>query len=376
MAYIVNRGVKHLHTSYGGQIPNPNQLRTGYSCYEASGSVDMMNPLNTRLTPNMIATCVDLCATCEDTPQCAAWYLSALSCLFPGLLDVSKRAFKESGYNVTVRNEATIGPLLIELKPCVDNRVCLAMIGQIILIMYKNIDDRSYREYFRKRANAINKEAGLDTSLLADGSDVLFDIEIARKIKKFAGSHPELRSAVLVLILNNRHGMTRVAKVCAYLAEIIGWTEMSAFMFVFDTLCLTKSPVLRDHRVKNEVQYLMDAYQKITSTDQPQYYTIFYPIEAAHSLNRSRFETLMEVSRQIRSGQKRNVAQFAAGSNVRADPLIAALVKMHDAHMLKVKPGAFHYLADFDIDQMEREMEQAERNAAAQGGGGGGDAVV
>ncbi|KAM0069745.1 hypothetical protein Hdeb2414_s0001g00005101 [Helianthus debilis subsp. tardiflorus] len=309
--------------------------------FEGGKELIMLVQRSPDATPSMIHTSAVECNAGHAPHQSAAFYLSALAMLFPTLLPLAKELLQETGYTVEEVTEDTAAPYLITLQGWIDNRIVYAIFAQLALVIYKNIDNRSYERFMLRRAAAIKSFAGVCDDLMPGGGDILLSISTAKNIRTIVGANGNFRAGLLTVILGNRDGWGRLNGVCNYLAEIISWTEMAPLQFMLEALCLTDSPVLRDSRVKHEVINLCEAYKRINETPYPQYFRIMHPTEARVTIAKSRFPTLAEVARRYLSELKNRVSQFAASSNGQ-NTLVNNLLSIHRAHITRLnRDGAY-----------------------------------
>ncbi|KAF5775033.1 hypothetical protein HanXRQr2_Chr13g0607531 [Helianthus annuus] len=286
-------------------------------------------------TSNMFHTSAVECNAGHAPHQSAAFYLSTLALLFPGLLPLAKELLQETGYTVKEVTEDTAAPYHITLQGWINNPTAYAIFAQLALVIYKNIDNRSYERFMLRRAAAIKSFAGVCGDLVPGGGDILLSISTAKNIRTIVAAHCNFRAGLLTAIIGNRDGWRPLNGVCNYLAEIISWTEMAPLQFMLEALCLTDSPVLRDYRVKHEVINLCEAYKRINETPYRQYFRIMHPTEARVTIAKSRFPTLAEVARRYLSELKHRVSQFAASSNGQ-NTLVNNLLSIHRAHITRL----------------------------------------
>ncbi|KAD2394330.1 hypothetical protein E3N88_41307 [Mikania micrantha] len=333
----IQRGMPLLIAKYESQVAPIDGSSFAIAQFKPTRSVIMLVPTTQAATSIIINTSVVECNTCVDCPyQRTAFYLSVLSCFFPSLLPLSKEVLRDRGYNVTEicdrspdlyeqqervllsrrrregrNNLCDCGRFLLpyenlqvcvcecktKAEPTIGN-ASLAVFGQLALIIYKNIDERSYGREMRSWAAAIKHEAGVVCDLVPGEGDIVLLVSTAKIIHRIMGNSSEIHVGLLNIFLANRDGVSPLSRVCNYVAEIISWSNMAQLKLVFESLCLTRSPVLVDLRVKHEVLNLCVAYMRIKEKQYPQYYRIRHPSEAGVTVVNSRFETLAEVARQ------------------------------------------------------------------------------
>ncbi|KAI7743405.1 hypothetical protein M8C21_014032, partial [Ambrosia artemisiifolia] len=311
-----------LYASYGTKSPfHMSGIKVMDELDNPAGELIMLVSRTPDAVLSMINTSAVECNAAGNTPhQSAAFYLSVLANLFPGLLPLAKEVLRETGYTVIEVTEDTAAEYVITLQGWINFPTALAIFGQFAL---------SYARSMQSRANALKSMAGVWGDLVPGGGDILLSISTAKNIRSIVGGNDTFRAELLKIILGNRDGIDRLNVVCAHLADIISWTEMTPMKFMFESLCLPNSPVLRDSRVKNEVINLCDAHKRINETPYPQYYRILHPTQARVILPRSRFATLAEVARRYLSEENSRVRQYAASSNSQNDTL-AKRIAVHN----------------------------------------------
>lgn len=242
--------------------------------------VDLLIADDGRLDNQLINTVIRLCN--EETTgkfQLCAFYCSALIALFPGLRTVAVDALKDMGLKVRQLFPQHFEASGYELLPPIEAPLALVCVGQISLLLYENINARSYDHLMRDRTRAIKRCVGYD-GMVGEGEDEpVIPMHKAEAIKIQLGQKTDLRTSVLNALLTNKGNTGAVGRMCAYLSKVLEWTDMALITSIFDTLLLPKSPVLRDHRVAMEVMNLYEAFRALNQSTYPQYFRIFYPEE-------------------------------------------------------------------------------------------------
>ncbi|KAM6595483.1 hypothetical protein CsatA_006007 [Cannabis sativa] len=155
----------------------------------------------------MITTCVGLTNTEDDAMQKCANYLSAIIIYLPSLEKVVKRVLGMKGYGVTELDEKGLDANDIKLEAAVNMEKTAAITGQLILILFKNINEKSYDTYIRKRAAALKAIVDYHGELIPGcDEDVLLNRESAEIISNVLGASCLLRSTIMhAVIANSKH---------------------------------------------------------------------------------------------------------------------------------------------------------------------------
>lgn len=235
-------------------------------------------------------------------------YLTAISSLFPGLFEHGVTTMRQMGYAV---RELTLTELsaTVELLERIEVPQFCAIIGQIILLLYKYINIASYDALINAQANGLKAAAGYTGNLFPNGN-IAINMTTASVIRTMLGCSNILRSNVLMELLRNRDASGPLGGVCGYLCETLKWTEMDSIVLISDTLVLTKSPVLRNLALRSEVRNVAKAFQMITSSNYPEYFKILQPPSATSVLYKSRFPILAAVARGCRANRYGTVGRW------------------------------------------------------------------
>nr|GLL40401.1 hypothetical protein AXX17_AT4G35880 [Ipomoea trifida] len=210
--------------------------------------------------------------------QAAAYYCSALLAIFPGLQPQVMALFHNQGITVNQLRVADLPAHGIDLQPHEDSRLLFVYLGQLILILYKNIMPRSYDTFMRNHTRAL-KAAANDFGDVAGGdAEPVLSVERAEHIKTIVGGDNDMRKFVLFAVLNNRKS-----------AGPIG---------------------------------------RITKSGYPHYFRIFHPLESSRFLERSRFPILIAVAQMIKGSRTNNVNQFESTLSM-TDVTVMSLYNQH-----------------------------------------------
>lgn len=132
---------------------------------------------------------------------------------------------------------------------------------------------------------------------------------------------------------------------------------MASLRFIFETLLITKSPVLHDPRVASEVMNLCEAFKCINATESPQYFRILYPYHVTRIMERSKFPILLAVAQICKAECNDTVRKFIS-TRSSEDPVVSELVGIHNAAMARVErpilESRIRWLTDIE-DQHENQ---------------------
>ena len=267
--------------------------------------------------------------TLSEMERCAM-YASAVIAILPGMKPIFEEHFTQLGYLINEIDDAVRAEAGTTLSAWMDMSSVAMYFGQLVVVLYKNISAQSYTAFMSRRGKEISARA----DIMEDSPDfkIVLTLDSATIIRRMIGANDTIRRAMLEVVIANEKTLNPIGRVCNYLMDILAWTEMSALIFIMDTLISTESPVLTDSRVASEIVALARAYAAITRVDYPQFYKILYPAEANKLLVRNKFATLLAVAQTCYKGisDPAENYQSTTASNNRT---VTELLNKHKAYM-------------------------------------------
>lgn len=86
-----------------------------------------------------------------------------------------------------------------------------------------------------------------------------------------------------------------------YILDIIAWTDMSAYKWIYECVMLTSSPVFMHEVVRAEIGPLVETFEKIIRCKYPQqFFDYYWSLEEVGKLKRSRFSLLLSIARIVK----------------------------------------------------------------------------
>ncbi|KAM6595484.1 hypothetical protein CsatA_006008 [Cannabis sativa] len=316
----------------------------------------------------MITTCVGLTNTEDDAMQKCANYLSAITIYLPSLVKVVKRVLGMKGYGVIELDEKGLDANDIKLEAAVNMDKTAAIIGQLILILFKNINEKSYDTYIRKRAAALKAIVEYHGELIPGcDEDVLLNRESAEIISNVLGASCLLRSTIMHAVIANSKHEGSFGEVCGYVMGIAAWTKMNAIKHIFDAILAPKSPVLGVSRLAAEVLNLQEACMTINRTEYPQFFMIFHPTAATRVLEKHRFANLTAIAKRIKAVDQASINNYVGVAGV-DQAFVIEMTTLHFSVTSKRQKGevkrAEKYLPDINAHP---ELEDSESGSETEG---------
>ncbi|KAM6576319.1 hypothetical protein CsatB_028156 [Cannabis sativa] len=316
----------------------------------------------------MITTCVGLTNTEDDAMQKCANYLSAITIYLPSLVKVVKRVLGMKGYGVIELDEKGLDANDIKLEAAVNMDKTAAIIGQLILILFKNINQKSYDTYIRKRAAALKAIVEYHGELIPGcDEDVLLNRESAEIISNVLGASCLLRSTIMHAVIANSKHEGSFGEVCGYVMGIAAWTKMNAIKHIFDAILAPKSPVLGVSRLAAEVLNLQEACMTINRTEYPQFFMIFHPTAATRVLENHRFANLTAIAKRIKAVDQASINNYVGVAGV-DQAFVIEMTTLHFSVISKRQKGevkrAEKYLPDINAHP---ELEDSESGSETEG---------
>ena len=292
---------------------------------DANSIVEVHNYATGENVYALVSTLISQMQETDESYELCALYCSLLKCFLPSLSDVIPTIFSELGMNVQYLNnnqerEASGIVMLLPMPP----PIALVHFGQMVLLLYKNVQATSYVNFMSRRIEALKGYAGAGTGVVS----LTLPIKKAETVSKIMGGSFVLRRFVLVTLIHTARSESQIAQLSSYLTSILEHTGMAAFSFIYETLILTRSPVLKLPSLRREVLNLAAAERAINATDHPKFFKILNPPYMTKVIERSRFPTIAALATLIKSDATATAQQFV-------DNRVRALKAIHDQYMAR-----------------------------------------
>lgn len=267
----------------------------------------------------------------SSTVELISAVLSFIGEMLPGLQNLCAATFSDIGYQrVEVKLPQERVTQLLEPVNTIDSKYTWIYLGQLCLLLFKNVSQANYNNFMLKRTQALKAAAGVPPS---DVVAAVVSLDKAEQIRSMLGASNTFRKGVLLeLLAIGRRYSNYQGRISLYVTNIARWTEMSGIVFINEMLIKTRSPVLRDPRVAQEVISLKEAIVKIVESEYPQYFRILADPLDYRILERSRFPTLHSVAHEVKKKQQGSVGQYVQTSIPTSD-LVSSLVNLHEHHV-------------------------------------------
>ncbi|XP_047169486.1 uncharacterized protein LOC124838023 [Vigna umbellata] len=198
---------------------------------------------------------------------------------------------------VRVPSQATTFNLPLELARRYSDPEMMTITGYLIMLLFKNINAVSYDQFFYKRMSAMKALARVPTT-----SPIvpLFRLAKAGHIRQVLGANNLFCRAVIQCLIDERTRDGEYSSFCDYILDIIAWTGMSAYRWVFECLMLNDSPIFFSSIVRAEVLALNDVITAMAKCRYPAFFPYFGALDDVSKLKRARFPIILSVARVIK----------------------------------------------------------------------------
>ncbi|AES73107.1 hypothetical protein MtrunA17_Chr3g0132521 [Medicago truncatula] len=238
---------------------------------------------------------------CDDAHQMCAYVGSLFHMFVPDLKENVIEALSNCGIEVTeVDSDAVLRISGLELEdiPSITRSEFGIIWAYCILCLFKNPSVINYKNYMSSR---IAELLGLVHTPSAEQVKIPLRLEHAKNLRQMLGSQEKFCKEVLVFIINNVNKSSFLRSTIQYLDRILAWSNMSSFTIIFESLIMTKSPVIYERFLRAEALKFADTVEAICASDYPQYFRYFAAwTDHMHLLDRNRFPMSIAVAEKIK----------------------------------------------------------------------------
>jgi hypothetical protein len=234
----------------------------------------------------------------KNNKELCAYVGSMLCSVVPGFKNTVETTLNSIGIRprfVSLPSQAHENNIVDSELSSLDWPSILVIFGYCILLLFKfnfNNNEDGYGKYISNCIRGLKAKVGWDPSNKLD--TIPFDATKANSISAMLGSR-DLRATVMMFLMNNsNHHDSQIGNVCKYLNIILSWSEM---------LVTTRSSVVYDPRVLEEVMNFAEAFTDLLSQPYPQYFKHLGLVSELLKAESSNFPTLFAVVKELQSGR-------------------------------------------------------------------------
>ena len=286
-----------------------------------------------------------------------AHFIGCIINIFPGRREEILHLAADGGYKFTVvRVPSGIAEAGLVMP---DHRMHpakqRAIFGYLVIMLFKQINENSYQNFTSNRLRALFAVAAYEVK---EGEDVTVfnDIFHAKTYRTVFGQNFGLRKKIAQCVIEKQTFTGILGSVCAYVSNILSWSEMTNLNFIMETLLITKSPVLLQPELATEVLNVERAIKAVRACAMPQFFRVLQPPHETAVLARNNFPRLAAIAAKIKGSGETNASQFVTTMNTN-DNKLEEYLKLHNAGMIGNEPGTVHhalsYLTNFDKEEEE-----------------------
>ncbi|CAH9091485.1 unnamed protein product [Cuscuta europaea] len=293
----------------------------------------------------------------EDERDFMSYAASMLQIIFPDLKKVITKFLSEKGIDIKpVKIPSESHHPSVEFDPDKDMRWTAVLVqgACLILVVFKTASEENYMPYMATRLKALKSKVGTQEDIESP-----FDLRGAQMVRTCLGASSDLKRAIINQVINSINSDGMMADVMAYVFSMLEYNEMNSFMFIYETILITKSSILKRPEIQHEVELLTDAMVKIGECDHPQFAR--YLLHSAYQtyLERSKFPILFAVACKLKelAHKVESIKQFVV-PDIASSSLVTDLVKEHQEFLKSGKSNILKRHISFLTDHLEDAFEE------------------